>query len=134
MVSAGNEAGAKVTVEVVFAATVTDCETVIGEPPPGGVTVAVTVPVWELDEVLVTSALTVRALLLRLAAVFWFTCSLSTTSGPLVCNCTGNWMPVLLSGGICDQSTLSIVSIFDGSLGCISMASEFVPDTRRSEE
>src|SRR5579871_848859 len=128
MVSAGNADGANVTVLVEFAATVTACETVIGVPDPGGVTVAVTVPVCALAEVLVTSVLTVSALLDRSAAVAWFTCELSATSGPPVSSCTGNWMPVLLSGGICVQSTLSSVSIVFGSFGCISMASELVPD------
>ena len=38
-------------------------------------------------------------------------------------------MPVLLSGGIWLQSTLSRVSIVVGLFGCISMASELVPET-----
>src|SRR5205814_1057793 len=53
------------------------------------------------------------------------------TSGPPACSCTGNWMPVLLSGGICVQSTLSSVSIEFGSFGYTSIASEFVPATSR---
>ena len=36
-------------------------------------------------------------------------------------------MPVLLSGGICVQSTLSRVNMLVGSFGLTSMASEFVP-------
>src|SRR5205814_5549127 len=53
------------------------------------------------------------------------------TSGPPACSCTGNWMPVLLSGGICVQSTLSSVSIEFGSFGYTSIASELVPATSR---
>ncbi len=36
-------------------------------------------------------------------------------------------MPVLLSGGICVQSTLSVVNILVGSFGLTSIASELVP-------
>src|SRR5262249_33915513 len=68
---------------------------------------------------------------LRSAAVLWLTCALPTSSGPPVCSWTGNWMPVLLSGGICVQSTLSSVSIFVGSFGYTSIASEFAPDASR---
>ena len=103
----------------------------IGVPPPGGVIVAATVPVCEAAEVFVTSVLTVSAELLRFAAVFWSTCALPTISGPPVWSWTGNWMPVLLSGGIWLQSTLSSVSILVGSFGCISIASEFVPARSR---
>ena len=99
--------------------------------PDGGVIVADTVPVCAVADVLVMSVFTVSAELLRLAAVFWMTCALPSTSGPPVCNCTGNWMPVLLSGGICVQSTLSRVSIALGLFGYTSMASELVPATRR---
>src|SRR3954465_1227332 len=67
MVRAAFWAGVKVTVWVAFAATVTACDTVIGAPPPGGVTVAVTVADWELPVVFVTSVLTVNAELLRSA-------------------------------------------------------------------
>ncbi len=42
-------------------------------------------------------------------------------------------MPVLLSGGIWVQSTLSVVNIDVGSLGLTSIASEFVPGTARFE-
>ncbi len=42
-------------------------------------------------------------------------------------------MPVLLSGGIWVQSTLSSVNIEVGSLGLTSMASEFVPGTSKLE-
>src|SRR5262249_33587520 len=40
-------------------------------------------------------------------------------------------MPVLLSGGICVQSTLSSVNMLVGSFGLTSIASEFVPATIR---
>jgi hypothetical protein len=40
-------------------------------------------------------------------------------------------MPVLLSGGIWVQSTLSTVNMDDGSFGLTSMATELVPVTRR---
>ncbi len=131
MVRVGYVDGAKVTVLVLFAATVTLWLTVIAVPAPGGVIVAETVPVCDADEVLVTSVFTVSAVLDRLAAVFWFTCALPATSGPPDCSWTGNWMPVLLSGGIWLQSTLSSVSIELGSFGCISIASEFVPERSR---
>src|SRR6266496_5742021 len=42
-------------------------------------------------------------------------------------------MPVLLSGGILVQSTLTVVNMDVGSLGLTSIASEFVPDTIRFE-
>src|SRR5262249_1383533 len=118
------------TVEVLLAATVTLCETTMGEPT-GGVTVAVTVAVCDVADVLVTSVLTVSAELLRSAAVLGSTCALPSSSGPPAWSCTGNWMPVLLSGGIWVQSTLSRVSIVVGLFGYISMATEFVPLTRR---
>ena len=40
-------------------------------------------------------------------------------------------MPVLLSGGIWVQSTLSKVKFVAGLFGLTSIASEFVPDTTR---
>ncbi len=40
-------------------------------------------------------------------------------------------MPVLLSGGICVQSTLSRVNMLVGSFGLTSIATEFVPATTR---
>src|SRR4051794_26575105 len=131
MVSAGYADGANVTVRVLPAATVTSWETVNGLPPRGGVTVADTVPVCAAAVVLVTSVLTVSAELPRSAAVFWTTWALPSISGPPVWSCTGNWMPVLLSGGIWLQSTLSRVSIAVGSLGCIAMASALAPGRSR---
>src|SRR4051794_13539541 len=128
MVRAAFWAGVKVTVWVAFAATVTACDTVIGAPPPGGVTVAVTVADWELPVVLVTSVLTVSAELLRSAAVFWTTWALVSLTGPDTWSWIGNWMPVLLSGGIWFQSTSSRVNILVGSFGWTSSASELAPD------
>src|SRR6516225_7889364 len=127
MVRAGKLAGAKVTVWVVLAGTVTLWLTVIGVPLFGGVMVAVTVAVWAAAVLLVTSVLTVSAALDRLAASLWLTCELPTVSAPSTWSCTGNWMPVLLSGGICVQSTLSRVNMLVGSFGLISTASELVP-------
>ena len=127
MVSAGKPSGAKVTVWVVLAGTVTARVTVIGVPLPGGVIVAVTVPVCGDDALLVTSVLTVSAALDRSAASLWLTCELPTASVPSTWSWTGNWMPVLLSGGIWVQSTLSRVYMLAGSFGLTSIASEFVP-------
>ena len=56
----------KVTVWVVLAGTVTDCETWMnGEVPPGAVIATATMPVWLVVPWLVTSAFTVSAELLR---------------------------------------------------------------------
>src|SRR5690242_15981080 len=130
MVRPGNAAGVNETVCVVPAGTVTAWLTVIAVPV-GGVMVADTVPLWGVVEVLVMSVFTVSAELRRSAAVFWTTWALPPTIGPPACSCTGNWIPVLLSGGICVQSTLSSVNIAVGSFGYTSIASEFVPDTSR---
>src|ERR1700745_3189487 len=105
----------------------------MGVPLLGGVMVAVTVAIWLVAVLLVTSVFTVRAALLKFAASLWFTCELPTDSAPSTCSCTGNWMPVLLSGGICVQSTLSSVNMLVGSFGLTSIASEFVPATTRLE-
>src|SRR5215471_11390926 len=131
MVRLGKPAGVNETVWVLFAGMVTLWLTVIGVPLPGGVIVAVTVPVCELAVLLVTSVFTVSAALDRLAASLWLTCELPTASAPSTWSWTGNWMPVLLSGGIWVQSTLSVVNIVAGSLGLTSIASEFVPETTR---
>ena len=80
---------------------------------------------------LVTSVLTVSAELLRSAALFWSTCALPSDSAPSTASWTGNWMPVLLSGGIWFQSTSSSVNIVFGLFGFTSMASEFVPGRTR---
>src|SRR5690349_23949472 len=131
MVSAGKAPGLKVTVWVVLAGTVTVWVTVTGEPLPGGVIVAVTVPVCDDEVLLVTSVFTVTAELLRLAALFSTTWALPSDSAPSTASWTGNWMPVLLSGGIWFQSTSSRVNMVCGLFGLTSMASEFVPGWTR---
>src|SRR5215467_5621056 len=128
MVSDGKLAGVNDTVWVVFAGTLTLWLTVIGVPL-GGVMVAVTVAVCELAVKLVTSVLTVSAALDRLAVSLWLTCELPTARAPSTWSWTGNWMPVLLSGGICVQSTLSKMNMLVGSFGLTSIATEFVPET-----
>ncbi len=85
--------------------------------PDGEVTVAVTVPVWVRLEKLVTSPFSVSDDLEKSAAFRSTTCELLSASGPAVCSWMGNWMPVLLSGGICIQSTLSSVNIVFGLFG-----------------
>src|SRR5690348_8837540 len=127
MVRDGKPAGVNDTVWVVLAGTLTLWLTVIGVPLFGGVMVAVTVAVWAVAVLLVTSVLTVSAALDRSAASLWLTCELPTASARSTWSCTGNWMPVLLSGGIWVQSTLSRVNMLVGSFGLTSIASEFVP-------
>src|SRR5215831_8594561 len=131
MVREGKLPGANDTVWVALAGTVTFWVTVIGVPPFGGLMVAVTVAAWEAAVWLVTSALTVSAALDRSAASVWLMCELPTASAPSTWSWTGNWMPVLLSGGIWVQSTLSRVYMLVGSFGLISIASEFVPARTR---
>src|SRR5215472_9835594 len=133
MLRLGKLDGVNETVWVEFAGTVTLWLTVIGVPLPGGVIVAVTVPVCDVAALFVTSVLTVKAALDRFAASDWLTCELPTESAPSTASCTGNWIPVLLSGGICVQSTLSTVNIDVGSFGLTSIASEFVPARARLE-
>src|SRR5262249_47541217 len=111
IVRLGNADGVNVTVLTLCAATVTDCWTSIGVPPPGGTIEALTVPVCDEPELLVMSVFTVSAELDRSAALFSTTCALLSLSGFAIFSCTGNWMPVLLSGGIWFQSTSSSVSI-----------------------
>src|SRR5215469_15043018 len=93
--------------------------------------VAVTVAACDEVVLLVTSVLTVSAALDKSAASAWFTCELPADKAPSTCNWTGNWMPVLLSGGIWVQSTLSRVNSDVGSFGLTSMATELTPDTSR---
>src|SRR5215831_3582826 len=124
----GYASGVNETVWVVLPGTVTVWVSVIAVPALGGVIVAVTAAVCAEAVKLVTSVLTVSAALDRSAASLWLTCELPTASAPSVWSWTGNWMPVLLSGGIWVQSTLSSVNMLVGSLGLISMASELVPD------
>src|SRR5262249_10046650 len=111
--------------------TVTFWLRVIGVPPFGGVIVAVTVAAWAAAVLLVTSVLTVSAALDKSAASAWLTCELPTDNAPSTCSWTGNWMPVLLSGGIWVQSTLSRVNKVVGSFGLTSMATELTPDRSR---
>src|ERR1022692_3192696 len=132
MVRAGKRAGRKDTVRVVRAGTVTVWLTATGAPPlaaapplAGGAMVAVTLPVCGLDAALVMSALTVRAELARSGALCSITRELPSASGPATWSWTGNWMPVLLSGGIWFQSTSSSLNILLGLFGCTSTASEF---------
>src|SRR5579875_1562980 len=91
--------------------------------------VAVTVAAWLTEVEFVTAVLTVSAALDRSAASLWFTCEFPTARAPSTWSWTGNWMPVMLSGGIWVQSTLSSVYIDVGSFGLTSIASEFVPLT-----
>src|ERR1051326_5442468 len=99
----------------------------MGVPPPGGVIVAVTMPDWAVLVLLVISLLTVSAELLRLAVLFSTTCALPSDSAPSTASWTGNWMPVLLSGGIWFQSTSSRVNMVLGLFGLTSIASELIP-------
>ncbi len=85
---------------MVWAGTVTFCATLIAAPWPGGLIVAVTSPLWVVPPSLLTSVFTVSADRLRLAVLFCTTCALPTASASATDSCTGNWMPVLLSGGI----------------------------------
>ncbi len=78
-----------------------------------------------------TSVLTVSAALDRPAASVWLTCELPTARAPSTWSWTGNWMPVLLSGGIWVQSTLSRVNMLVGSFGLTSIARELVPERAR---
>src|ERR1700761_7847138 len=130
MVRAGNAAGVKLTVLVVFAGTVTAWLTVTGAPP-GGVITAVTVPDWDEPVLLVMSLLTVSAALLRSAASLCTTRALPSLSALPVASWTGDAMPVLLSGGIWFQSTSSRVNMVSGLFGLTSMASELAPDAAR---
>ncbi len=123
--------GVKLTVWVVPAGTVTFWLTVIGVPLPGGVIVAVTVPVWAVVVLFVMSVFTVSAERLRSVALVSTTCALPSASAPSTASWTGNWMPVLLSGGIWFQSTSSSVNVVSGLFGFTSIASELVPGRTR---
>ena len=85
--------------------------------PDGGVTCAVSTPDCLRAVVLVTCARRVSAELVTRGALCSTTWASEMASAAEVCSWTGNWMPVLLSGGICVQSTLSSVNIVFGSLG-----------------
>ena len=60
-------------------------------------------------------------------ASFWVAYTLLTPSASETCSCTGNWMPVLLSGGIWFQSTSSSVNMVLGLLGNSSRARVLLP-------
>ena len=96
--------------------------------PPGAVTLARTVAVRRVAERLATCALSVRADVVTPGVSSWTTWASVSDTAPEVCSCTGNWIPVLLSGGIWVQSTLSSVNIFDGSLGCTRSATALTPE------
>src|SRR6185312_1030005 len=108
--------GANDTVCVWPAATVTRRLTLIAWPL-GDVTIADRSPVWGVPAWLVTSPFNVNAAVDTSAASSCTTCTLLRASGPEVWTWIGNWKPVLLSGGICVQSTLSSVNIEFGLLG-----------------
>src|SRR5690349_4950145 len=131
MVSAGKAPGLKVTVWVVLAGTVTVWVTVTGEPLPGGGIVAVTGPVCDDEVSLVTSGFTVSAELLRSAALFSTTWAVPSDRPPSPPSWTGNWMPVLLSGGIWFQYTSSRVNMVVGLFGLFSIARVLVPGRTR---
>jgi hypothetical protein len=57
----------------------------------------------------------------------WVTYTLEIASASETCSWTGNWIPVLLSGGIWFQSTSSSVSIVFGLFGYSSSASVLTP-------
>src|SRR6185437_8196003 len=80
MVRAGKPLGVNWTVWVLLAGTVTSWLTVIGVPLFGGVMVAVTVALWAVAVLLVTSVLMVRLALDRSAVSLWLMCELPTAS------------------------------------------------------
>src|ERR1700760_4118313 len=100
MVRAGDWPGGKGTGLVVWAGTVTFCVTVIAAPWPGGLIVAATSPRWGAPPSLLTSVFTVSADRLRLAVLCCTTRELPAASASATDSWTGNWRPVLLSGGI----------------------------------
>ncbi len=85
--------------------------------PDGGVMCALSTPGCERPVVFVTWARRVSAELVTCGALCSTTWASEMASAAEVCSWTGNWMPVLLSGGIWVQSTLSSVNIVPGSLG-----------------
>ena len=109
-------AGVSDTVRVVWAGTRTGWVMRM-RGPDGGVTCAASTPDCARPVVLVTWARRVSAELVTRGALCSTTCASEMASAPELWSSTGNWMPVLLSGGIWDQSTLSSVNIVFGSLG-----------------
>src|SRR5207249_2767137 len=120
--------GPSVTVFVVFGGTVT----LPIAPNPrrwsGEVITALTSPVWVRPVLLVMSVSTVSLDRLKSAALAWSTCALLSDSAPSTASWTGNWMPVLLSGGIWFQSTSSSVNIVCGLFGLTSIATVLRPE------
>ncbi len=114
--SCGYCAGVRDTVSVFPAGTVTGSLTRTAVPlPPGGVITARTVPCWVCAVPFVTSAWTVSRLTpAELSCSTWASDSASASA---TCRVTGNWMPVLLSGGIWFQSTSSRVYMVFGLFG-----------------
>src|SRR3954447_18362926 len=102
----GVSLGANATVIVCPPGTVTHLWETIGGPH-GGSTTAVTTPCCGQELLFVTRAFAVSAAEERSGASCWTACTSSIESAPLSCNWTVNCMPVLLSGGIWVQSTLS---------------------------
>src|SRR5580692_175686 len=115
------------TVLVVFGGTVTVLTTPIPWWWSGKVIVALTTPVWVRPVLLVMSVSTVSLDRLKSAVLASRTCALLSDSAPSTASWTGNWMPVLLSGGIWFQSTSSTVNMAFGLFGFTSMASAFPP-------
>ena len=77
-----------------------------------------------------TWARSVSAELVRFGALCSTTCASLIASAAEVCSWAGNWIPVLLSGGIWVQSTLSRVNIVFGSLGYSRKARALAPRRR----
>src|SRR5690348_5828504 len=119
--------GPSVTVFVVFGGTVTVPMAPYARRWSGEVITALTSPVWVRPVLLVISVLTVSRDRLRSAALASRTCVLLMDSAPSTASWTGNWMPVLLSGGIWFQSTSSSVNIVCGLFGLTSIATAFAP-------
>src|SRR6266550_664998 len=115
------------TVLVVFGGTVTVLTTPIPWWWPGNVIVALTTPVWVWSVLLVMSVLTVSVERLKSAVLACRTWELLSDSAPSTASWTGNWMPVLLSGGIWFQSTSSTVNIVSGLFGSTWIATAFAP-------
>src|SRR5262249_37298303 len=115
------------TVFVAFAGTVTVLPAPIPWLPLGAVMTTLTSPVCGEPVWLVTSVLTVSVDRLKSAALASSTRALLSDSAPSTASWTGNWMPVLLSGGIWFQSTSSSVNIVCGLFGLTSTATAFAP-------
>ena len=115
------------TVFVAFAGTVTVWSAPIPWLPLGAVMTTPTSPVCGEPVWLVMSVFTVSVDRLKSAALASSTCALPSDSAPSTASWTGNWMPVLLSGGIWFQSTSSKVNMVSGLFGLTSIATAFAP-------